>query len=855
MWTPPVSSNPKPLSDFIRRPRAISHAPEKCWIPPVKEKPDEIAILLSRLRLTPARRSNTESTDPHVIRGSSNTPLPENYGTNLTCDALKRSSQRLFIESTHSSPVSERVIRQPVQSARKLSCPYQNVPCAEELFYLYEFRLPHPEMLANLVGVAPECFDSPKRTIGLLFSKLVSEDANVCRIPLYLTHGMARAYIQLTREFMLSAEEFRLVLSTHQVLCDLLCEGITRDLYSVTESDPNLENSPLIDQFMYDPKNALVCALLCIVQWPSSTLDFEASRCLLSASFGTKIPIFSKSFSATSPKLIPHHDIIPFRRTPLDEIDSSFWRGRLLRSITMASCDLGLLACAGPDSRSPTSVQCFRLSRHFQAARAHGSRTLKQPTAVINKSSTCSVHPLSAWLWFNLTLIPVVLYQLNRALCSVELGQLLRKLVPCSIRVRYPIPIPDRLDAPKCMLSSLRVPVEQDRLAASSNLWPTLEKPKPDIIRPTNQAEVSNLMVATTTLGADDMVNLERLEFWGDSFIKLMGTLIVYNQLPQTASEGDLTSKRVAYLTNTYLADIVENLHWSGYCTARPYLAETQFLPPTFVLSKQADESKHQDRLFVTFRRKSLSDMLEALVGYLLTYSNLESAFLLLTYGSSNSIITTIRQNWPKFFATSVGYWIKPTLVSNLTTQSSVEGVLNYHFRQPVHLVTALRHQSATCTSENSSDYQRLEFLGDAVLDYVITSHIYNANSDFDPGVLTSCRSSITNNNTLSYMMVKLGLHQYVEHANPHLPSVIQEISRIHQTADRSRTEIDVFPSDMANITASKILADVFEALIGAVFLDSGGDLVVASKVAFRCLSDRIDFVIATASRNLAQIP
>ncbi|VDP92239.1 unnamed protein product [Echinostoma caproni] len=92
----------------------------------------------------------------------------------------------------------------------------------------------------------------------------------------------------------------------------------------------------------------------------------------------------------------------------------------------------------------------------------------------------------------------------------------------------------------------------------------------------------------------------------------------------------------------------------------------------------------------------------------------------------------------------------------------------------------------------------------------------------------------------MAYMMVKLGLHQHVIHAHPLLNSVTMQIEQLHSINDRSIALLEVLPSDMANINSSKVLADIFEALIGAVFLDTAGDLMVTSRVIFRCLRDRI---------------
>lgn len=65
--------------------------------------------------------------------------------------------------------------------------------------------------------------------------------------------------------------------------------------------------------------------------------------------------------------------------------------------------------------------------------------------------------------------------------------------------------------------------------------------------------------------------------------------------------------------------------------------------------------------------------------------------------------------------------------------------------------------------------YQRLEFLGDAVLDYVITRFLYEDSQSHTPGVLTDLRSALVNNNIFSALAVRIGLHRYLRFSSPYL--------------------------------------------------------------------------------------
>lgn len=107
----------------------------------------------------------------------------------------------------------------------------------------------------------------------------------------------------------------------------------------------------------------------------------------------------------------------------------------------------------------------------------------------------------------------------------------------------------------------------------------------------------------------------------------------------------------------------------------------------------------------------------------------------------------------------------------------------------------AMRHRSAAANSVTDS-YERLEFFGDSVLGLVIAQYLYEHHPDWDQGMLSKAKSSVVQEGPLAETASRLGLEPYLE------LSASEE-----QTGGRSR------PS---------ILADVFEAIIGAIYLESG---------------------------------
>jgi len=116
-------------------------------------------------------------------------------------------------------------------------------------------------------------------------------------------------------------------------------------------------------------------------------------------------------------------------------------------------------------------------------------------------------------------------------------------------------------------------------------------------------------------------------------------------------------------------------------------------------------------------------------------------------------------------------------------------------------LELAFIHRSYLNESKNVSESnERLEFLGDSILSFVVSEHLYIKYPDFDEGILTNLRSLVVNTKSLA------------------------KLAKIHhfgQYLKLSRGE-----EDSGGRENDSILANTFEAVIGALFLDQGIDAV-----------------------------
>lgn len=127
---------------------------------------------------------------------------------------------------------------------------------------------------------------------------------------------------------------------------------------------------------------------------------------------------------------------------------------------------------------------------------------------------------------------------------------------------------------------------------------------------------------------------------------------------------------------------------------------------------------------------------------------------------------------------------------------------IGYAFREPELAETALSHPSWANELDGGRGNERLEFLGDAVLGLVIARLLYEAHADWHEGDLTRARSGLVNGESLARRARALGLGELV---------------KLGKTERRGGGE----PNE-------RILANCFEAVVGAVYLDGGLEPVLA---------------------------
>ena len=127
---------------------------------------------------------------------------------------------------------------------------------------------------------------------------------------------------------------------------------------------------------------------------------------------------------------------------------------------------------------------------------------------------------------------------------------------------------------------------------------------------------------------------------------------------------------------------------------------------------------------------------------------------------------------------------------------SQLSARLGYAFTNVSLLETAMHHRSWNAENDGGESNERLEFLGDAVLGWVVADIVYSQHSDLPEGKLTDLRKSVVNANALAEVAVELGIGEFLM------------LGKGEDTAGgREKTSI---------------LSDALEAVIGAVYIDAG---------------------------------
>ncbi|XP_041132494.1 endoribonuclease Dicer-like [Polyodon spathula] len=275
---------------------------------------------------------------------------------------------------------------------------------------------------------------------------------------------------------------------------------------------------------------------------------------------------------------------------------------------------------------------------------------------------------------------------------------------------------------------------------------------------------------------------------------------------------------------------------------------------------------------------KSIADCVEALLGCYLTSCGERAAQLflcslglkVLPVVKNSEVVSTCNQTeLSKGKAKDVEYdWLKipprcmfdhpdaeKTLNHLISGFENFEEKINYTFQNKAYLLQAFTHASYHYNTITDC-YQRLEFLGDAILDYLITKHLYEDPRQHSPGVLTDLRSALVNNTIFASLAVKYDYHKYFKAVSPELFHVIDDFVQFQleknemQGMDSELRRSEEDDAKEEDIEVPKAMGDIFESLAGALYMDSGMSLETVWQVYYPMMRPLIEKFSANVPRS-----
>jgi endoribonuclease Dicer len=350
--------------------------------------------------------------------------------------------------------------------------------------------------------------------------------------------------------------------------------------------------------------------------------------------------------------------------------------------------------------------------------------------------------------------------------------------------------------------------------------------------------------------------NYERLELLGDSFLKMASTIALYTLVPDK-NEFEYHVERMCMICNKNLFNNALEIGLEEYIRSKEF--DRAWYPPVVDEAEKlaAEEAaknsgtaskvhglilkkgrKQQTGSYHALSDKSIADVCEAMIGaaYLTTYE--ERNFDLAV--QAVSVIAKSKfhpmQAYKEYFEAYVlpEWQTAPATAAQVYMAKAVARDVGYTFTYPRLLRCAVMHPSYPRMYEQLPSYQRLEFLGDALFDMAAVDYLFQKYPDKDPQWLTEHKMAMVSNQFLGTLSATLGFHKHLLSFTGDLQKQVMEyVAKIEDARARAEAEAvaagkpsTAFARDYwVHVTRPiKVLADVLEAYIGAIFVDSGYD-------------------------------
>lgn len=354
---------------------------------------------------------------------------------------------------------------------------------------------------------------------------------------------------------------------------------------------------------------------------------------------------------------------------------------------------------------------------------------------------------------------------------------------------------------------------------------------------------ISQVIEAISSPSAGEEADYNRLEYLGDAILKFCAHLQVMAQHP-TWPEGYLSMEKKRLVRNSTLAQAALEAGLDKYILTKSFTGKKW--RPIYISEVLAAEHDGQREM----SSKILADVVEALIG---------AAFVEGGLGKAYQCIQTLLPNETWYLDAEIYNRLTSDLAPcNHTSLGLLERLIGHRFSHPTLLVEAITHASLPFQRTGMS-YERLEFLGDAVLDLIIVPKLFSHPRKLRHWQLHSVHEALVNGLFLGYCcmsysieqdkyaVVKDGKKLDIERSARiiHLHDFIRASGQVIRAKQMSLDAFEIlrhpvqealcdgkkYPwPDLLAMHPHKFFSDLVESVLGALYIDTQGDLTVCER-------------------------
>ena len=233
--------------------------------------------------------------------------------------------------------------------------------------------------------------------------------------------------------------------------------------------------------------------------------------------------------------------------------------------------------------------------------------------------------------------------------------------------------------------------------------------------------------------------NYERLEFIGDCFLKMATSISLYALNP-IDNEFESHVKRMLMICNKNLFNTAINLKLYEFIRSQGFSRRTWYPEGIKLLEGKGHKKTGSEIIKRQLNDKTIADVCEAVIGAALL--SFEPGDMDMAVKAVTALVSSPDhdiQRWEDYYKLYVkpAYQLAQATASQVDLAQKVEKEHDYRFNYPRLLRSAFTHPSYPFSWERIPSYQRLEFLGDALLDMACVNFLFFRYPDRDPQWLT----------------------------------------------------------------------------------------------------------------------